>query len=307
MKNLFIFPGQGSQKVGMGKDLVENFKTVRETFEEAADALNFDMKKICFEGPEFELQKTFNAQPALLTVSIAILRVLEKESDLKPSIVAGHSLGEYSALVAGGAFSFSEALRLVRARGQYMQEATPLGVGAMAAILGLDAQSVEEHCSQISRKNHIVACANFNAPTQIVISGHEAAVNEAGDVCKKEGARVIPLPVSAPFHCELMKSAEEKMKEALEMVRIQKLNTPYVANYDAQLREDSSEIKDLLISQICHSVRWVDSMKTALKYGVEQGFEVGYGSVLKGLMKKIDGQFPVKTLSTVEELKEVLS
>ena len=307
MKNLFIFPGQGSQRVGMGKDLVENFKIAAHTFEEASDVLDLDMKKMCFEGPEVELQKTFNAQPALLTVSIAVLRVLEKESSLRPDIVAGHSLGEYSALVAAAAFSFSEALRLVRARGEYMQEATPLGVGAMAAILGLDAKKVEDYCSKISRKKHIVACANFNAPTQIVISGHKDAVEEASQLCKKDNARVIPLPVSAPFHCDLMKSAEEKMARVLELVRVQKLKTPYIANYDAKLRNDSHEVKDLLISQMCHSVRWVDCMNTALQCGVEQGFEVGYGSVLKGLMKKIDEQFPMKTLSSVEDLKEVIS
>ena len=307
MRYLFVFPGQGSQKVGMGADLFKNFKQARVVFEEASDATALNLKKLCFEGPLEELTKTFHAQPALLTVSVAILRILEAESDLKPTLVAGHSLGEYSALVANGALTLSLAVSLVKKRGGAMQKAVPLGVGSMAAVLGLEPERIEECCEKVNRKDHVVSIANFNAPLQTVISGHKQAVEEESALCKEMGGKSIPLPVSAPFHCELMKGAQEAMKLELEKVKVNSFGISYIANYDAKTHTENNEVKELLVKQICSPVRWVSSMKEAIKNDVEKGFEIGSGTVLTGLMKKIAPEFPIQNISDVESLKKVLN
>ncbi|MBI2608388.1 MAG: ACP S-malonyltransferase [Deltaproteobacteria bacterium] len=304
---LFVFPGQGSQSVGMGRDLYNNFKLAQTTFEEASDTLSLNFKKLCFEESQEELKKTANTQPALLTVSISFLRVLNSESHLKPKIVAGHSLGEYSALVCNGALSFHDALRLVRKRGEAMQEAVPEGVGGMVAVLGLSASEIQKMCEETSRKNYIVSAANFNEPSQTVLSGHKEAVEEVGRKAQERGAkRVIPLKVSAPFHCSLMESVACTMEEALENTPISKFEIPYIANFDGKLHQNYEEVKELLVKQICHSVRWVECMEEALKQGETEGFEIGSGSVLTGLMRKIQKDFSMKSIYDVKSLKEIL-
>ncbi len=283
----FVFPGQGSQYPGMGKDLADNFPIARQVFEEASDALGLDMAALCFRGSEEELKLTANTQPAILTHSIASLRVVREETGLKPSFAAGHSLGEYSALVCAGAFSFADAVRTVRLRGTFMQEAVPVGKGAMAAVLGLQRDEVEEVCREAAQ-GEIVSPANFNSPGQVVIAGHAIAVDRAIDIAKSRGAkRALPLPVSAPFHCSLMAPAGERLRGVLEKLAISPMEIPVVTNVEALPNEQADRVRDLLVRQVSAPVRWDESVEKMAALGAERFVEIGPGKVLSGLIKRI--------------------
>jgi [acyl-carrier-protein] S-malonyltransferase len=283
----FIFPGQGSQYPGMGKELAGNFSAARLVFEEANDALGEDLASLCFNGPEEDLKLTANTQPAILTTSIAALRVVQEETGLAPAFAAGHSLGEYSALVCAGALSFADAVRTVRQRGRFMQEAVPVGVGAMAAIIGLEAEALDEVCREAAR-GEVVSPANFNSPGQVVIAGHAAAVARAVDLAKERGAkRALPLPVSAPFHCALMVPAGERLQAVLEGIPVGALQVPVVTNVEATPNEDASRVRSLLVEQVSAPVRWDASVRAMANSGVERYIEIGPGKVLTGLVKRI--------------------
>jgi [acyl-carrier-protein] S-malonyltransferase len=282
----FLFPGQGSQKVGMGRDLYDAHPQARAVFDEADATLGFSLSKICFEGPESELTLTANAQPAILTTSIAALRVLAGRSPLRPMALAGHSLGEYSALVAAGALRFADAVRLVHLRGKFMQEAVPPGVGAMAAILGLGASEVAAVCREVAG-DEVVSPANLNGGGQVVIAGHKAAVERACLAAKARGAkRALPLAVSAPFHCELMRPAAERLARELAQVEIAAPAWPVVTNVEAEPNSDPARIRDLLTRQVTAPVRWEESVERLASMGVASAIEVGFGSVLAGLVRR---------------------
>src|ERR1700675_3399848 len=283
----FLFPGQGSQAVGMGKELAEKYPAARRTFEEADDALGYKLSSLCFEGPEDQLRMTEITQPAILTVSIAALRVLETRIP-KPSYVAGHSLGEYSAHVAAGTFSFAEAVRMVRNRGKYMQEAVPVGVGAMAAILGMDPAKVTAVCHDAAQ-GEVCEPANINSPEQIVISGNTAAVERAAKLADERGAKRAKLvSVSAPFHCSLMKHAQDRLEADLNKLKMQKPVYPIACNVDAELVTDDLRARDTLVGQLTGSVKWDPCMRLLIAQGVQTFIEVGPGKVLCGLMRQID-------------------
>jgi len=283
----FVFPGQGAQKVGMGKTLAEAFPICRETFDDADAALGESLSTLCFEGPDAKLMLTENTQPAILAMSTAVAR-LAASKGIRPSFAAGHSLGEYSAHVAAGTMSFADALRTVRRRGRYMQEAVPVGEGAMAAILGLDADGVAKACAEAA-EGQIVTPANLNAPGQIVIAGHTAAVARAGERAKALGARrAIPLAVSAPFHCPLMKPAEERLAPELRALTVRDPAFPVVANVDATAKRTAAESIEALVKQVSSPVRWEDVVRRLVADGVTTFVEVGPGAVLAGLIKKIE-------------------
>ena len=286
----FLFPGQGSQTVGMGRDLAEHFPAAKAVFDEADEALGYSLSKLCFEGPEEQLKQTEFTQPAILTVSVAAARVLA-ERGVTPAVAAGHSLGEYSAHVIAGTFSFADAVRTVRARGQFMQEAVPTGKGAMSAILGLEADRISDLCQQASDEhNCTVAPANMNAPEQTVISGDAAAVARAGELCKEAGAkRVVPLPVSAPFHCNLMAPAAERLASELERVVFLDPAIPVASNVDARMVTRRSEARDALIRQVTGAVRWTECIDHIRECSEPTlWIEVGPGRVLSGLLRQID-------------------
>ncbi len=300
----FLFPGQGSQYVGMGKLLAQEFSEARRVFEEADRTLEFPLSKLCFEGPEDDLKKTENQQPALLTVSVAALRVL-KAQGIKPSIVAGHSLGEYSALVAAGSLAFAEALRLVRKRGRYMQQAVPVGVGAMAAILKLPEGKLDAILLQAAQ-GEVVAAANFNSPDQIVIAGHAKAVERAMELAKAAGARrVVPLPVSAPFHCPLMIPAQQKMRDDLQAAHFRDLYIPLVNNWQAREIRWAQEARQGLHEQIPNPVRWTETIRLISAKGIKRFIEVGPGSVLTGLCRNIDPSLQGAKFAEPAELQQV--
>lgn len=285
-KLAYIFPGQGSQHAGMGLDLANNLPAARAVFEEADQALGFPLSQLCFNGPEEDLQLTANTQPAILTTSIAAFRALD-ESRITPDFVAGHSLGEYSALVAAGSLRLGDAVRLVRLRGQQMQEAVPVGIGAMAAILGIDAEKVSEAC-QAAAQDQVCAPANYNTPSQIVIAGHKEAVERAMEECKARGARrAMLLKVSAPFHSALMMPAQEKMTGPLISASFEAPSFPIVNNVDAAVVHDGARSREALIRQISGPVRWTDSILKMFDAGVSTFVEVGPGKVLSGLVKTI--------------------
>ena len=282
-----IFPGQGSQAVGMGKDLSEKYPVARRTFEEADEALGYKLSQVCFEGPEEQLRLTEITQPAILTTSIAALRVMETQTP-KPRYVAGHSLGEYAAHVASGTFSFADAVRTVRNRGKYMQQAVPVGVGAMAAILGMDLEKVAAVCEEAAQ-GEVCSPANINSPEQIVISGNTAAVERAAKLADDRGAkRAKLLPVSAPFHCALMKPAQDRLKADLDKLPMQKPVYPVACNVEANLVTDDLRARDTLLRQVTGSVKWDQCIHLLIAHGVQTFIEVGPGKVLCGLMRQID-------------------
>ncbi len=286
LKTAVLFPGQGSQFAGMGKSLAENFPSARQCFEQADDALGFALSRLCFEGPEEDLKLTENTQPALVAVSVAAWSVLSKEIET-PDFVAGHSLGEYSALVAAGSLDFGDALRTVRNRGRYMQEAVPAGVGAMAALLKLPEGKLEDILLSAS-EGEVLTVANLNSPDQIVIAGHEGAVERAMELAKAAGAkRAIALPVSAPFHCPLMKPAQERLRADLDAITFNDLRIPLINNWQAAEVRTGAAAREGLYQQVPNSVRWVESMQHLAAAGVERWLECGAGTVLAGLLRSI--------------------
>lgn len=283
----FIFPGQGSQFAGMGKDLAGNFVAARQVFAEANDALGFDLTKLCFEGPEEDLKLTANTQPAILTASIAALRVVQAETGLQPAFTAGHSLGEYSALVCAGALGFADAVRTVRQRGTFMQEAVPVGTGAMAAMLGIERDELAAICAEAAQ-GEVVSPANFNSPGQIVIAGAAGAVARAIEIAKGRGYRkAMLLPVSAPFHCALMQPAAERLRSVLDGVAVSAPQMPVISNVEAQPNSDGNRVRELLVTQVCAPVRWDESVEKMVALGVTRFIEIGPGKVLSGLVKRI--------------------
>ena len=298
----FVFPGQGAQHAGMGKELSDNFSVARHVFEEANDALGFDVAKMCYYGSEEDLKLTANTQPAILTTSVAALRVVQQETGLVPDFVAGHSLGEYSALVAAGCMDFADAVKTVRQRGTFMQQAVPVGTGAMAAVLGIDAESLEQICADAAQ-GEIVSVANYNSPGQIVIAGHIAAVERAIELAKQKGARkAMLLPVSAPFHCALMTLAGEQLSSVLDYLILKPLAIPVVTNVEAIANNDSTRVKELLIAQVSAPVRWENSVRYLLDNGVEHFTEIGPGKVLSGLIKRIDRSIKIENVSDLKSL-----
>ncbi|HEX8069826.1 MAG TPA: ACP S-malonyltransferase [Pyrinomonadaceae bacterium] len=283
----YIFPGQGSQAVGMGRDLAERYPAARAVFAEADEALGFALSRLCFEGPAEELQLTENTQPAILTTSVAALRAAEAESYPAPAFVAGHSLGEYSALVAAGALPFAAAVRTVRARGRYMQEAVPVGVGAMAAVVGAEEETVAQACAEAAQ-GEVCSPANINSPKQIVIAGHAGAIERAVEWLKARGVRkVLKLNVSAPFHCALMRPAQERLAADLARLEFKDLRVPLVTNADAAVVRDGAAARDALVRQVSAPVRWRESVALlAETHGVETFVELGPGKVLAGLVRQ---------------------
>ena len=306
MANLaFLFPGQASQYCGMGRDLAEKFAEARAVFDEADAALGTSISKICFEGSEDDLKLTENTQPAILTVSVAAFRVLEAKG-IVPDCVAGHSLGEYSALVAAGGIEFADAVKLVRKRGRYMQEAVPAGEGAMAAILGMAPLEVAE-ITKKAAQGDVVSAANMNSPEQTVISGSAAAVRRAVEIASQEGAkRAVILPVSAPFHCALMAPAQARLEADLRATKFHALRFPLYTNVDADATTDGDEAREALIRQVCLPVRWLDSVHEMIDSGVHMFVEVGPGKVLGGLMRQIDRAVRVVGVEDAASLQAAL-
>lgn len=304
-KRAFIFPGQGSQYPGMGKDLADNFAVARQIFEEADDALGNSLSRLCFEGPEDQLKLTANTQPAILTVSVATLRVLQTETGLAADYLAGHSLGEYSALVASGALRFADAVRTVRARGTFMQEAVPVGAGAMAAMLGIEPDVLAAICAEAGQGED-VSPANFNSPGQIVIAGHTGAVNRAIEIAKAKGFRkAMLLPVSAPFHSSLMVPAGERLAEVLAAVLVGDITAPVVTNVEAKPNQDKDRVKELLVRQVSAPVLWDASVREMVSLGVTEFVEVGPGKVLSGLVKRIDKEVATKNVEDAAGMKAI--
>ena len=284
----FIFPGQGSQHPGMGLNLAEKFPAARQVFEAADAALGFSLSELCFQGPAEQLQLTENTQPAILTTSIAALRVMEAEQFPRPDFVAGHSLGEYSALVAGGALTLQDAVSVVRKRGSYMQEAVPVGTGAMAAILGADLQTVNAACEEASQ-GEVCSAANINSPSQIVIAGETGAIDRAMVLLKERGAkRALKLNVSAPFHCAMMKPAQDRLAGDLEKIEFDELEIPVITNVDARAIRAGDKVRDSLVRQVSQPVRWLESVEFLISQGVKTFVEIGPGKVLSGLVRQID-------------------
>jgi len=300
----FLFPGQGSQTVGMGKELFDNFDLAKRTFEEADDALRFSISKVCFQGPEETLKLTENTQPAILTTSIACLKVLQNEKGVAPQLAAGHSLGEYSSLVTSGALDFSDAVRIVRVRGRLMQEAIPVGEGAMAAILGMEREEVVLLCEEAAGEE-VLAPANYNGPGQIVISGHTNAVQRAVEKAKQKGKKALLLAVSAPFHSPLMRDAGDRLGKELEPISVGEMTIPVVTNVEAEINDIRERVKPLLVSQVSSPVLWEDSMRRMVREGIERVIEIGPGRVLSGLMKRIDSRIETGNIENIQTLKKI--
>jgi len=303
MKTAILFPGQGSQRVGMGRDLAQQFAIARQTYEEADGVLGFALSKLCFDGPEDDLTLTKHTQPAILTTSIAVFRVL-RERGLQFDVAAGHSLGEWTALVAAGALPLRDAVKLTHLRGTYMQEAVPVGQGAMAAVMGLDLAAVKAVCAKASQPGEPVEPANLNGAGQIVISGHTAAVDRAIPEAKSAGAkRAVKLTVSAPFHCSMMKPAADRLAVALADITVTAPTVPIVANVTAEPTLDPARLKELLVQQVTAPVRWEESVQAIAKLGVTRAYELGSGAVLKGLVKRIADTIDVTTIGEPHEVE----
>jgi len=307
VKTGFIFPGQGSQKVGMLSELAEQFDSVQSTFTEASEVLGYDLWKLIQEGPAEELSKTHITQPAILTSSVAIWRLWNEQGGGAPDLVAGHSLGEYSALVCAGVLAFTDAVGLVQKRGLYMQNAVPLGVGAMAAIVGLEDDKIVAACDE-ARQGEEVAAVNFNSPGQVVIAGHTGAVARAGDLCKAAGAkRALPLPVSAPFHSILMKPAAEQFATDLEAVALSTPEIPVMQNFGLETPESPDRIRENLVNQIFNPVPWVATINKFADAGISRVLEIGPGKVLNGLNKRIVPEMAVLSINEPAGLNDALS
>jgi [acyl-carrier-protein] S-malonyltransferase len=301
----FVFPGQGSQYVGMGKDLCKQFAAAKEIFTEADDALGFRLSELCFSGPDADLKLTENTQPAILTASVAALRVLRAEAPVEPALVAGHSLGEYSALVAVGALRFRDAVKLVRERGRLMQQAVPTGEGAMAVVLGLEMEDVQRACDDAAQ-GEVVSPANFNGSGLVVIAGATKAVARAAALAKERGAkRVLDLPVSAPFHCRLMQPAAEGLQQALKDISVQLFTVGVVTNVEADVNLAAERVKSLLVEQAVRPVRWEESVKKLAALGCNRAIEIGPGKVLKGLMKRIVPALEVDNFESPADLSRM--
>jgi [acyl-carrier-protein] S-malonyltransferase len=302
----YLFPGQGAQSVGMGRALYEASPRARAVYDRADEALGWKISRLCFEGPESELVLTANTQPAILTTSIAVLEALREAfpDAPPPEFVAGHSLGEYSALVAAGAISLEDAVRLVHLRGKAMQEAVPAGIGAMAAIMGGDQGKLAQIC-EAARQGEVVSPANFNAPGQVVLAGHAGAVERAKALATEAGMKVIPLKVSAPFHCALMEPAARAVEKALSTITINAPTMPVVANVDAQPNSDPDRVGSLLVRQVDGTVRWEDSVRLLAERGVNKALELGPGNILTGLAKRIDKRISMLAVSDPTSLAKV--
>jgi [acyl-carrier-protein] S-malonyltransferase len=299
----FVFPGQGSQHAGMGKDIAERFPTARRVFDQIDAALGFPISRLCFEGPDEQLKLTQNTQPAILAVSSAIHAVLEEQGATRRDLVAGHSLGEYSAIVSVGGLTPAEAAKIVHLRGKFMQEAVPVGMGGMAALIGPSVEEVRSICEEAAQ-GEVVSVANINAPGQIVIAGTKAGIERAIEIAKKRGVRrALPLPVSAPFHCELMKPAEEKLKPVLDEAPFKDLWLSLISNVDASPIGTAHAVRNALVRQVVSPVRWVESVQKMVSMGVKHFVEVGPGSVLTGLIKRIDPSVELINVSDVPSLE----
>jgi [acyl-carrier-protein] S-malonyltransferase len=309
MKSAFVFPGQGSQAIGMLAELAEHHSQVTDTFQQASDALDYDLWKLVAEGPADDLNQTDRTQPAMLTAGVAVWRVWQSLSSIKPDYFAGHSLGEYTALVAAEALSFTDAVKLVKKRGQFMQQAVPAGQGAMAAILGLEDDVVRDLCSQAAEQG-VVEAVNYNSPGQVVIAGSTPAVQQAIELAKEKGAkRALQLPVSVPSHCELMKPAAEQLTIELNKIEVAMPTTPVIHNASVSVANDTAELKQLLAQQLYSPVRWVETIQWFAQQGVDNVVEAGPGKVLAGLNKRIDkglNALPLFDTATLEKTTQAL-
>ena len=307
VKTAFVFPGQGSQFVGMGKDFYDHMPVARELMEEANNVLGYDLADICFNGPEESLKLTENTQPALLVHSTMALKIL-RENGIDSVVSAGHSLGEFSALVAAGALQFKDAVRLVRLRGQFMQEAVPVGVGAMAAIIGLPIETLQELCHEVSSQSCLVQPANLNSPVQTVIAGHKEAVEQASTKALEAGAKkAVTLSVSAPFHSTLMRPAEIKLKKELDQTKFYDLSSPVVTNFEAKTITKGTDARSALVKQVCSPVRWSETMQVLVDQGIERVIELGSGKVLSGLIKRFDKNISCYQVGDRESLSQTLN
>jgi [acyl-carrier-protein] S-malonyltransferase len=308
MNLAFLFPGQGGQRVGMGAALVHEFEPARRVFEQADEALGFALSRLCFEGPDEELRFTSNTQPATLATSIAALRTLEAECGVTPELAVGHSLGEYSALVAAGAIAFADSIRAVRERGRLMQEACPPGQGMMAALLGLDKATVDAICAEVTTESELAVPANLNAPGQVVISGHTTAVRRALEIAKSRGGGAsMELRVSAPFHSPLMEPARTAMIPVLEQLTVSPLRFGVIANVTAEVNRDPGRVRSLLLEQITSPVRWEESIAVLARAGIIETIEFGEGRVLAGLMRRINRDFKVRTTEDPKSLRATIA